>query len=62
MNSEITGKIRAYSCDERQTDSLLAVMDFYHTTRLADITDEMGLYFLQKLKDGEIRLYNEKTT
>ena len=62
MDSKVTGAIREYSRDENQSDSLLALMDFYGVTRLADITDEMGKYFLQKLKDGEIRIYNEKTT
>ena len=62
LDSKITGAIRAYSRDENQSDSLLALMDFYNTTRLMDITNEMGIYFLQKLKDGEIRIYNEKTT
>lgn len=62
MRSETTGAIRAYARDEERADSLLALMDFYGATRLADITEEMGKYFLQKLKDGEIRLYNEKTT
>ena len=62
MDSKVTGAIREYSRDENQSDSLLALMDFYGVTRLADITDEMGKYFLQKLKDGEIRIYDEKTT
>lgn len=59
LDSKVTGAIRAYSRDENQSDSLLALMDFYETTRLSDITNEMGLYFLQKLKDGEIRLYTD---
>jgi hypothetical protein len=62
MSSETTGAIRAYARDEEQADSLLALMDWYGVTRLMDITEEMGKYFLQKLKDGEIRIYNEKTT
>ena len=57
MSSETTGAIRAYARDEEQADSLLALLDFYGKTRLMDITEEEGLYFLQKLKDGEIRLY-----
>ena len=62
MTSETTGAIRAYSRDENQSDSLLALLDFYGTTRLMDITEEMGKYFLQKLKDGEIRIYGDDLT
>ena len=62
LDSKVTGAIRAYSRDENQSDSLLALMDFFGTTRLSDITNEMGLYFLQKLKDGEIRIYNDNLT
>lgn len=59
MSSETVGEIRKYSRDENQSDSLLALLDFYGKTRLMDITDEMGKYFLQKLKDGEIRIYTD---
>ena len=59
MSSETTGAIRAYARDEEQADSLMALMDWYGVTRLADITEEMGKYFLQKLKDGEIRIYTD---
>lgn len=59
MSSETTGAIRAYSRDENQSDSLLALLDFYGKTRLMDITEEMGKYFLQKLRDGEIRIYTD---
>ena len=47
------------SRDEEQADSLLALLDFYGKTRLMDITEEMGKYFLQKLRDGEIRIYTD---
>lgn len=59
MSSETVGEIRKYSRDENQSDSLLALLDFYGKTRLMDITEEMGKYFLQKLKDGEIRIYTD---
>ena len=59
MTSKTTGAIRAYSRDENQSDSLLALMDHYGVTRFMDITEEMGKYFLQKLKDGEIHIYPE---
>lgn len=59
MDSKVTGAIREYSRDENQSDSLLALMDYYGVTRLMDITNEMGIYFLQKLKDGEIHIYTD---
>jgi hypothetical protein len=54
--------IRAYSRDEAQTDAFEALLDYYGKTNLLNISEEMGLAFLQKLRDGEIRLYDEKTT
>ena len=57
MSSETTGAIRAYSHDENQSDSLLALMDWYGVTRLADISEEQGREFLDKLRRGEIRIY-----
>lgn len=57
MSSETTGAIRAYARDEEQADSLLALMDWYGVTRLADISEEQGQEFLDKLRRGEIRIY-----
>ena len=57
MSSETTGKIREYSRDEEQADSLLALMDWYGVARLADISEEQGQEFLDKLRRGEIRIY-----
>ena len=57
LNSVITGEIRAYSRDDQMADSLLALMDWYGVTRLADISDSQGQEFLDKLERGEIRIY-----
>lgn len=62
VTHETTIAIKAYSRDEAQTDAYIALLDYYNKTRLSDISEEMGLAFLQKLRDGEIRLYDEKTT
>ena len=62
MTHATTMEIKSYSRDEAQTDAYNALLDYYDKTRLSDISEEMGLAFLQKLRDGEIRLYDEKTT
>lgn len=62
MSEEITFAIKEYSRDTEQTDAFCALLDYYGKTRLMDITDEMGLHFLNLLKSGDIRIYNEKLT
>ena len=62
MTHNTTMLIKSYSRDEAQTDAFNAVLDYYGKTNLLNISEEMGLAFLQKLRDGEIRLYDEKTT
>ena len=62
VTHETTIAIKAYSRDEAQTDAYNALLDYYGKTNLLNISEEMGLAFLQKLRDGEIRLYDEKTT
>lgn len=62
MTHDTTMKIKSYSRDEEQTDAYETLLDYYGKTNLLNISEEMGLAFLQKLRDGEIRLYNEKTT
>lgn len=62
MTHSTTMAIRAYSRDEAQTDAYEALLDYYGKTNLLNISEEMGLASLQKLRDGEIRLYDEKTT
>lgn len=62
MTYDTTMAIRTYSKDYEQTDAYEALLDYYGKTNLLNISEEMGLAFLQKLRDGEIRLYDEKTT
>ena len=59
MSEATTFAIKQFSRDTEQTDAFCALLDYYGKTRLMDITDEMGKYFLQKLKDGEIRIYTD---
>jgi hypothetical protein len=59
VTHETTIAIKAYSRDEAQTDAYSALLDYYDKTRLSDISEEMGLAFLQKLRDGEICLYTD---
>lgn len=60
LNSVITREIKAYSRDDQMADSLLALLDYYGVTRLADISDSQGQEFLGKLERGEIRIYADK--
>lgn len=62
MTRDTTMAIKAYSRDKAQTDAYEALLDYYGKTNLLNISEEMGLAFLQKLRDGEIRLYDEETT
>lgn len=62
MSEEITFAIKEYSRDTEQTDAFCALLDYYGKTRLMDITDEMGLYFLNLLRSGNVRIYDEETT
>jgi len=62
MTHNTTMLIKSYSRDEAQTDAFNALLDYYGKTNLLNISEEMGSAFLQKLRDGEIRLYDEKTT
>lgn len=62
MTHNTTMAIKAFSRDENQTDAYEALLDYYGKIDLLNISEEMGLAFLQKLRDGEIRLYDEKTT
>ena len=59
MSSETTRRIKAYSTDYEQTNSLLALMDWYGATNLRDITEEQGREFLAMLESGRIRIPRE---
>lgn len=62
MTHNTTMAIKEFSRDENQTDAYEALLDYYGKIDLLNISEEMGLAFLQKLRDGEIRLYDEKAT
>lgn len=56
MSTATTQKIKAFSQDEQQADSLLALMNFYKVNSLMEISEQMGLAFLAKLENGEINV------
>lgn len=62
MTHDTTMQIAKYSTDEKRGNALEALMDYWHVTNLANISEEMGLEFLAKLQSGEIRIYNEIAT
>ena len=57
MTHNTTMAIRRFSRDIEESQSLLALMDYYHVTSLMNISEEQGLVFLDMLKRGEVRLY-----
>ena len=57
MTHKTTMEIRKFSKDQNESDSLLALMDYYHVTNLMNISEEQGLVFLDLLKREEVRLY-----
>ena len=62
MTHDTTMQIAKYSTDEKRGNALEALMDYWHVTNHANISEEMGLEFLGKLQRGEIRIYNEIAT
>ena len=56
MTHKTTMDIKKYSTDINGANALEALMDYYHVTNLASISEEKGLSFLDKLKEGEINL------
>lgn len=56
MTHETTMAIRSYAKDAYQQDSFMALMDYYGTNCLQEITEEMGLAFLEKLESGEVEI------
>lgn len=56
MSSKTTAEIKALSTDAEQTEGLLAVMSYWKVTNLASITEDMGLEFLAKVRNGEIKI------
>ena len=60
MTSETTQSIKKYSTDYEDSNALLALMDYYDVNNLHDVSESMGLVFLKKLQDGEIKLPYER--
>ena len=56
LTTSTTQKIKAYTTHMDIANSLLALMDYYHVTSLAEITEEMGIHFLQLLQNGDITI------
>ena len=56
VTHETTLKIKMFSTDDNKSNSLEALMDFYGTTNLMSISEEMAVEFLKKLKGNEISL------
>ena len=56
MTHKTTMDIKMYSTDINGGNALEALMDYYHVTNLASISEENALSFLDKLKEGEIRI------
>lgn len=54
MTALTTQKIKAFSTDMKQTDALLALLDYYDRPALINISEQEGLEFLAKLESGEI--------
>lgn len=56
MTTETTAEIRKFSTDHDTNNALLALLDYYGKIGLAEVTENEGLSFLKKLKDGEITI------
>lgn len=56
MTGKTTRQIKAFSTDKKNGNALVALMDWYGVARLQDVTEEMGQEFLEKLRNGEVRV------
>lgn len=56
ITSCTTSEIKKFSTDREQSNSLLALMDYYHKDCLMKISEEQALAFLEKLRKGEVNL------
>lgn len=59
MTTGTTNAIKSFSKDIERADSLLALMDYYGVDSLMKISEQQGLYFLGKLKRGEVIIDEE---
>ena len=60
MTSYTTNEIKKYSTDTQKSNALLALMDYYGKDCLMKISEEQALAFLEKLKNGEMTISNDK--
>lgn len=56
MCSETTRKIKEFSTDAKQSNALLALLDYYNRPALINISEQEGLAFLAMLESGEIKV------
>lgn len=56
MTHETTMKIKLYSTDMNEGNSLEALMDYYGKSNLMEISEEMALEFLGQLENNAITL------
>lgn len=61
VGSETILKIKEFSTDLRKSDFLEALMVYYGTNSLANITQEQAEVFLSKLESGEVRIQRIST-
>lgn len=61
VDSETILKIKKFSTDLRQSDSLEALMVYYGVNSLVNITQEQAEVFLSKLESGEVRIQRTST-
>lgn len=58
MTAKTTERIKGYATDRQRSESLLALMEYYHKDSLLKISEEMALEFLSKLENGELQCKN----
>ena len=56
MTALTTQRIKAFSTDAKQSNALLALLDYYDRPALINISEQEGLAFLAKLESGEIKI------
>ena len=56
MTSYTTKAIKELSTDSERSESLIALMNYWGKTNLACISEPMALEFLEKVRNGEIKI------
>ena len=59
MTSATTKAIKNFATDREESNSLLALLDYYGRNSLMEISEQEALAFLAKLTSGEIRIPRE---